>query len=55
MAGEERVVKLKIDNARKVYNSQNGEVIALNGVSLDIYENEFITVVGNEQKDQVLQ
>lgn len=46
MAGEERVVKLKIDNVRKVYNSQNGEVIALNGVSLDIYENEFITVVG---------
>lgn len=46
MAGEERVVKLKIDNVRKVYNSHNGEVIALNGVSLDIYENEFVTVVG---------
>ncbi|WP_313893230.1 ABC transporter ATP-binding protein [Psychrobacillus sp.] len=46
MAGEKRVVKLKIDNVRKTYNSRNGEVVALNGVSLDIFENEFVTVVG---------
>ena len=42
MAGEERNIKVKIDNVKKIYNSRNGEMIALNGVSLDIYENEFI-------------
>jgi len=46
MAGEERSVKVKIDNVRKVYDTRNGEMIALNGVSLDIMENEFICVVG---------
>lgn len=39
-------VKLKIDNVKKVFPSRNGEVVALNGVSMDIMENEFITVVG---------
>ncbi len=46
MAGEERNIKLKIDNVKKIYNSRNGEMIALNGVNLDIAENEFICVVG---------
>ena len=46
MAGEERSVKLKIDNVRKVFNGRNGEMVALNGVSMDIMENEFICVVG---------
>ena len=46
MAGEERNIKLKIDNVRKVFQTRNGEMIALNGVSLDIKENEFICVVG---------
>ena len=46
MAGEKRNIKLKIDNVKKIYNSRNGEMVALNGVSLDIYENEFIWVVG---------
>ena len=46
MAGEERFVKVKIDNVRRVFNTRNGEMIALNGVSLDIMENEFICVVG---------
>ncbi len=46
MAGEERSVKVKIDNVRRVFNTRNGEMIALNGVSLDIMENEFICVVG---------
>ena len=46
MAGEKRNIKLKIDNVKKIYNSRNGEMVALNGVSLDIYENEFICVVG---------
>lgn len=46
MAGEARNLKLKIDNVKKIYNGRNGEMIALNGVSLDIMENEFICVVG---------
>ena len=46
MAGEARDLKLKIDNVRKVFNTRNGEMVALNGVNLDIYENEFICVVG---------
>ena len=46
MAGEARDLKLKIDNVRKTFNTRNGEMIALNGVNLDIYENEFICVVG---------
>lgn len=46
MAGEERSVKVKIDNVKKIFNTRNGEMVALNGVSLDIKENEFICVVG---------
>lgn len=46
MAGEERAVKLKIDHVRKEYDGRNGKIVALNGVSLDIKENEFICVVG---------
>ena len=43
---EERNVRVKIDNVRKVFNGRNGEMVALNGVSLDIMDNEFICVVG---------
>ena len=46
MAGEARGLKLKIDNVRKVFSTRNGEMVALNGVNLDIYENEVICVVG---------
>lgn len=46
MARKERSVKVKIHNVNKTFQSRNGEVVALNGVSLDIMENEFITVVG---------
>ena len=46
MVGEERVTKLKIDNVKKVYSTRNGEMTALNGVNLEIKENEFICVVG---------
>ena len=46
MAGEERSVKVKIDNVKKIFNTRNDEMVALNGVSLDILENEFICVVG---------
>ncbi len=40
-------VVIKIDNVRKVYPVQNGDdVVALNGVNLEIKKNEFICVVG---------
>lgn len=39
-------VKVKIDNVVKTYNGRSGEMVALNGVSLDIMENEFVCVVG---------
>ena len=45
MAGE-NLTKLKIYNVYKEYQGRNGKTIALNGVSLDIKENEFICVVG---------
>ena len=40
------MTKLKIDNVYKEYQGRNGKTIALNGVNLDIKENEFICVVG---------
>lgn len=46
MAGEEKRVKVQIDNVRKIFETRNGEMVALDGVSLDIHENEFICVVG---------
>ncbi|WP_418666800.1 ABC transporter ATP-binding protein [Allofournierella sp.] len=46
MAGQERTVKLRIDNVVKKFNGRNGEMVALNGVNLDVAENEFVTVVG---------
>src|SRR5690625_4348891 len=46
MAREERSIKVKIDNVEKVFPSRMGELVALNGINLDILENEFVTVVG---------
>lgn len=46
MAGNTSSVKVRIDNVKKVFNTRRGEVVALNGVSFDIKENEFICVVG---------
>ncbi len=46
MAGEERNIKVKIDNVKKIYESRGNEVVALNGINLDIMENEFVCVVG---------
>ncbi|MBQ4501192.1 MAG: ABC transporter ATP-binding protein [Spirochaetales bacterium] len=39
-------VKVQIKDVKKIYNTKKGEVVALNGVSLDIKENEFVCVVG---------
>ncbi len=41
-----RPVRVKIDNVYKVFSGRSGETVALNGVSLDIHDNEFICVVG---------
>ena len=46
MAGETGNIKVHIDNVKKTYQGKHGEVVALNGVSLDIRDNEFVTVVG---------
>ena len=46
MANENEVV-IKIDNVKKIYPVEKGDdVIALNGVNLEIRKNEFICVVG---------
>lgn len=39
-------IKVEIKDVKKIYNTKKGEVVALNGVSLDIKENEFVCVVG---------
>ena len=48
MAGEERnlVPKVQIKAVEKIYEGRNGKTVALNGVNLDIQDNEFICVVG---------
>ena len=46
MAGETRGVKLSIRNVVKEYKGEHGTTVALNGVNLDVMENEFICVVG---------
>ena len=46
MAGEERNIKVKIDGVRKVFNGRSGEMVALNGITMDILDNEFVCVVG---------
>ena len=46
MAGNNRAVKVKIDQVAKIFQGRSGETVALNGVSLEIDENEFVSVVG---------
>jgi len=46
MAGERAAVKVHVDHVVKKFETRKGEMTALNGVDLDIHENEFITVVG---------
>ena len=44
--GSSKPVRVKIDNVIKKFSGRSGEMIALNGVSLDILDNEFVCVVG---------
>lgn len=46
MARKDRNIKVQIDNVKKIFDSRSGQVTALNGINLEIMENEFITVVG---------
>ncbi len=46
MAGNHTAVKVKIDHVVKTYQTRSGETVALNGIDLEIKENEFICVVG---------
>ena len=46
MAGNNSAVKVHIDHVVKKFETRNGEMVALNGVDMDIHENEFICVVG---------
>ena len=46
MAGEKRDIRVRIDNVVKKFSGRSGEMIALNGVSMEIYDNEFICVIG---------
>ena len=46
MAGENRGIKLKIQNVSKNYDARNAKVTALNQVNLEIRENEFVCVIG---------
>lgn len=39
-------VIVKIDHVEKIYQGRSGEVVALNGVDMEIRENEFVCVVG---------
>ena len=45
MAGD-NPVKVHVDHVVKKFQTSKGETVALNGVDLDIHENEFICVVG---------
>ena len=46
MAGNDPAVKVHVDHVVKKFATSKGETVALNGVDLDIRENEFVCVVG---------
>lgn len=46
MAGNNSSVKVMVKNLLKIYDSQRGKVTALNGVDLEIKENNFTCIVG---------
>lgn len=46
MAGNERDIKVIVDNVSKIFSTRNGEIIALDKVNLDIVKNEFMFAVG---------
>lgn len=45
----DRKVKLKVDHVSKVFFSKKSEVLAVDDVSLSVYENEFLVLLGPGQ------
>lgn len=43
---DSRKVRVQIESVEKIFSGRNGDTVALNGVTLDIHENEFVCVVG---------
>lgn len=43
---DSRKVRVQIEAVEKIFSGRNGDTVALNGVTLDIHENEFVCVVG---------
>ena len=37
---------LKIKDIKKTYQSKNGEIVALDGISFTAFEGEFISIIG---------
>lgn len=46
MAGNPRTTEVKIEQVVKRFDTRNGEVVALNGIDLEIAEDEFVCIVG---------
>ena len=46
MAGNARDVKVDIKGVRRIFTGGETDVIALNGIDLQLYDNEFVCVVG---------
>ncbi len=46
MAGDARAVKVDIRGVRRVFTGGATDVVALNGIDLQLYDNEFVCVVG---------
>ncbi len=46
MATEVKKIKVKIEDVSKSFQTNHGEVVALNQINLEIFENEIVTVVG---------
>ena len=42
-------VKLQIKNLRKVFQGKSGDTVAVDGVSFDVYDNEFLVLLGPGQ------
>ena len=47
-------VKLQIKNLRKVFQGKNGDTVAVDGVSFDVYDNEFLVLRGPGQSGKTV-
>ncbi len=49
MSVDENKVKLQIKHLKKVFETKNGETVAVDDVSFDVYDNEFLVLLGPGQ------